>query len=250
LVLLVEDNEELRQFVGEHLSAHYRIAMAHNGRIGYEQALAEVPDLIVSDVMMPEMDGYTLVERLKSDERTSHIPVVLLTAKSSYDSRMKGLGAGADDYLGKPFSLAELTLRLSNCFRTRQQWQHYLSTQRNTSTRASLPADPRLEKEDRFLSRLRQTILTQLSSEAIDVDWLATQAGMSRSQLHRKLTALTNMSTTRFIHSVRLEKAMELLQLGDLNVAQVAQEVGYNSQSYFTRVFQEHYGFAPHELRV
>ena len=254
LVLIVEDNEELRTYIGEFLSTDYRIVTAENGRLGLDQAIAEVPDLIVSDVMMPdlagpELDGYELVERLKADERTSHIPVVLLTAKSSYDSRMKGLGAGADDYMGKPFSLAELGLRIGNCLTTRQNWQRWLMTQSATTDAPLLP-DPQLTKEHAFLTRLRQLVLDHLVDEAVDVDWLATQANMSRTQLHRKLTALTNLSTTRFIHSVRLQKAVDLLQTGEFNVAQVAQAVGYNSQSYFTKVFQEHFGYAPHALKV
>lgn len=249
LVLVVEDNDELRTYVVDSLSTDYRIVTAENGRRGLEQAVAEVPDLIVSDVMMPELDGYELVEGLKADERTSHIPVVLLTAKSSYDSRMKGLGAGADDYMSKPFSMAELSLRIGNCLKTRQNWQRRLTMNQVSVGLDSTPA-PGLDKEERFLERLRQLILAHLVDETVDVDWLATRANMSRTQLHRKLTALTNLSTTRFIHSVRLEKAVDLLQTGELNVAQVAQEVGYNSQSYFTKMFQEHFGYLPHSLKV
>lgn len=149
-LVLVVDNGELRTYIVEALSADYRIVTAENGRQGLEQAVAEVPDLIVSDVMTPELDGYELVERLKADERTSHIPVVLLTAKSSYDSRMKGLGAGADDYMSKPFSLGELSLRISNCLKTRQNWQRRL-TMNQVSVGLDTTPDPRLDKEERFL---------------------------------------------------------------------------------------------------
>ncbi|RAJ92992.1 signal transduction histidine kinase [Larkinella arboricola] len=244
LVLVVEDNPELRLFLKESLMAHYRVITADNGRQGLEQALAEVPDLIVSDVMMPELDGYELVERLKADERTSHIPIVLLTARSSYDSRLKGLGAGADDYLSKPFSVEELILRIGNSLRTRQNWQRQLTSEKKTGQAEQSP-NPRLEKEERFLARLRTQILAHLTDEQVDVDWLSQQAGMSRAQLHRKLTALTNMNTTSFIHSVRMSQAVVLLQEGKLNVAQVAQALGYNSQSYFSKLFQEHYGYPP-----
>ncbi|MBD2755200.1 hybrid sensor histidine kinase/response regulator transcription factor [Spirosoma validum] len=249
LLLLVEDNEELRSYLSSHLATSYRVMTAENGRLGLEQALADIPDLIISDVMMPELDGYELVERLKADDRTSHIPIVLLTAKSSYESRMKGLGAGADDYMGKPFSVEELNLRISNVLRTRQNWQRRLTTgQAPHDSRP--PSDLRLDKEERFLARLRSLILDHLTDEAVDVDWLTTQAGMSRTQLHRKLIALTNQSATHFIHSVRLEKAVTLLQTGELNVAQVAQAVGYSSQSYFSKVFQEQFGYPPMAIKV
>ncbi|QMW04932.1 ATP-binding protein [Spirosoma foliorum] len=246
LLLVVEDNEELRSFLAESLSAQYRVYTAGNGRRGLELALAEVPDLIVSDVMMPEMDGYALVEHLKADARTSHIPVVLLTAKSSADSRLTGLSVGADDYLGKPFSLAELALRLGNCLRTRQNWQRWLMQHLAADRSANADyADPQLVREEEFLARLRHVILDHLTDEAVDVDWLTKQAGMSRTHLHRKLTTLTGMSTTRFIHSVRIQRAVELLQQGELNVAQLAQAVGYGSQSYFTKIFQEQTGYLP-----
>ncbi|MFD2573073.1 ATP-binding protein [Spirosoma soli] len=251
LVLIVEDNAEMRAHVVDYLSAYYRVLVAENGRQGIDQALREVPDLIISDVMMPELDGYELVERLKSDERTSHIPLILLTAKSSYDSRLKGLGAGADDYVGKPFSLAELNLRIANCLRTRQNWQQRLNHRMSSSETVLVePSEALLEKEARFVDRLRQLIIDHVEKETVDVDWLANQAGMSRTQLHRKLTALTTLSTNRFIHRVRLEKAAELLQTGEFNVAQAAFRVGYSSPSHFTKVFQEHFGYPPAKLKV
>ena len=258
LVLVVEDNAELRAYVADALAAQYRVIIAENGRLGLDLAIQEIPDLIVSDVMMPdlagpELDGFALVERLKADERTSHIPVILLTAKSSYDSRIKGLGVGADDYLGKPFSLAELILRVGNCLRTRRNWQHWLSSQSMTTNAGSdaIPAPvAHLDKEERFLSRLRHRILDHIDQENLDLDWLAAQASMSRTQLHRKLTALTTLSPNRFIHRVRVEKAAELLQSGELNVAQAAFQVGYSSPSHFSKVFQEHMGYPPARLKV
>ncbi len=248
IVLVVEDNADLRAQIANYLSAQYQMLTASTGRQGLESALAEVPDLIVSDVMMPEMDGYELVERLKADERTSHIPVILLTAKSSPDSRMKGLQAGADEYVGKPFSLAELALRIGNGLRTRQNWQKRFIAQPILATTAA-PNEPGLEREERFLNRLRQAILDHIELETLDVDWLAAHARMSRTQLHRKLTALTSLSPNRFIHRVRLERAADLLRMGELNVAQVAYQVGYSSQSYFAKVFQEHFGHAPAKLK-
>ena len=256
LVLLVEDNEELRAYMAGQLRQAYEVLEAVNGRAGIDQALATIPDLIVSDVMMPDVDGYTLVETLKQDDRTSHIPIVLLTAKSSFDSRMQGLYAGADDYLSKPFSFAELHTRIRNVLLTRRHRQHYLTATQPTVIANTTPVSPGEhslpDREKQFLARLREAILVNLTSEVVDVNWLAEQAKMSRTQLHRKLTALTNLSTTGFIHSVRLDKAQELLQTDteELTVAEVAYRVGYSSPTYFSKVFSDHFGYPPIRLKV
>lgn len=246
LILVVEDNEDLRAQVADYLSGTYQVALAENGRLGWEQALASVPDLIISDVMMPELDGYELLERLKNDERTSHIPVILLTARSASESRMRGLQTGADEYLVKPFSLAELLLRIGNGLRTRQNWQkRFLSP----PSPVLLSTEPVLNREEAFLHRLRQTIVEHLASESVDVDWLAAQAHMSRTQLNRKLSALTSLSPNRFIQRVRLERGAELLASGTLTVAEVAYQIGYQSPSHFAKVFQEHFSYPPAKLK-
>ena len=248
LVLVVEDNEDLRAQVVNYLSGDYQVLSTENGRLGWEQALAQVPDLIVSDVMMPELDGYALLERLKNDDRTSHIPVILLTARSASESRMQGLQLGADDYLVKPFSFAELRLRIGNGLRTRQQEQKRFLAQLEPPP-ARLPTEPVLNREEAFVHRLRQAILIELDNDALDVDWLAEQAQMSRTQLNRKLSALTGLSPNRFIQRIRLERGAELLQTGTLNVAEVAYEIGYQSPSHFAKVFQEHFGHPPAKLK-
>lgn len=250
LVLVIEDNPDLQQQVADSLSGLYRVMTASDGLQGMEMALANVPDLIVSDVMMPGLDGYDLTQQLKTDDRTSHIPLILLTARSAADSRLKGLQAGADDYLSKPFSLAELSLRIGNNLQTRQKSQErFAQLVRGTGTQsgdlaAGEPVGPS-DHEGRFLDRLRQAVLTHISQETLDVDWLADQARMSRTQLHRKLTALTGLSPNRFMQRIRLERAAELLNEGEWNVAQVANQVGYSSPSYFARLFQEQFGYAP-----
>lgn len=252
IILVVEDNTELRSYVAGQLRQDYQVVEAVDGRDGIAQALKAIPDLIVSDVMMPYVDGYELVSTLKNDERTSHIPIVLLTAKSSFDSKMRGLDGGADDYLGKPFSLSELSVRIRNGIRSRNTWRHYLTNVQSATSPEGLtaPVDnhPIPEKEKQFLSRLRQLVLDHLTDETVDVNWLADQARMSRTQLHRKLTALTSLSTTAFIHSVRLDKAKELLQTDQLTVAEVSYQVGYSSPAYFSKVFSEHFGYSPSKL--
>lgn len=244
LVLVVEDHDELRRYLVEILAPTYRVLEAPDGQVGLERALDTVPDLVLSDVMMPRLDGYSLLGALKADLRTSHVPVVLLTAKASYDSRLHGLGLGADAYLGKPFGTDELLLGLRNLLQTRRAWQDHLDGA--TGEKPAGVAVP--EKEKLFLERLRQTLLRHLQDEQVDADWLAQQAHMSRAQLHRKLTALTNLSTTAFMHRVRLEQAAELLREGRMNVAEVAYAVGYGSQSYFTKQFREHFGQLPKSL--
>ncbi|GAB3885921.1 hypothetical protein GCM10028825_14300 [Spirosoma agri] len=250
VVLVVEDNEELRTYLVEQLSATYQVMAAVDGRDGLEQALATTPDLIVSDVMMPRMDGFALVGALKTDVRTSHIPVVLLSARSSHDSVLHGLNMGADAYVEKPFKLNTLQLRIRNAIQTRRNWQIALADVHSKLLFSDVNEDNVPEKEKRFLARLKHLLLDHLQDEQVNVDWLAAQVDLSRSQLHRKLTALTGQSTTRFIHRVRLEKAEELLSKGECNIAEVAYQVGYNSQSYFTRMFQEHFGYLPTQLKL
>lgn len=249
LVLIVDDNEELRRYLASQLRPDYRVLEAVDGRDGIAQALATVPDLIVSDVMMPYVDGYELVRTLKNDERTSHIPILMLSAKSAFESKLHGLDQGADDYMGKPFSMAELNARVRNNLLTRQRWRQYLTVARSPKIDQRAGTNPvgmpLPDREKQFLARLQALILAHLTDEGVDVDWLVDHARMSRTQLHRKLTALTNLSTTGFIHSVRLGKAQELLQTGELTVAEVAYRVGYSSPAYFSKVFSEHFGYAP-----
>jgi|GEM_PF-509252 len=255
LVLLIEDNPDLQQQVADSLSGLHRVLTASDGLQGLDMALANVPDLIVSDVMMPGLDGYDLTQRLKTDDRTSHIPLILLTARSAADSRLKGLQAGADDYLSKPFSLAELSLRIGNSLHTCQKnRERFVQLLRGSGTPSGelIPVEPvgLSDREGRFLDRLRQAVLTRISEETLDVDWLADQARMSRTQLHRKLTALTGLSPNRFMQQIRLERAAELLEEGEWNVTQVANQVGYGSPSYFARLFQEQFGHAPARFKA
>jgi signal transduction histidine kinase/DNA-binding response OmpR family regulator/streptogramin lyase len=249
LILLIEDNETLRRFLAEELSVTYRVVVASDGQQGLDLAFEQVPDLIVSDVMMPNLDGLTLVQTLKTDDRTSHIPVLLLTARTSLDSRLQGLAIGSDDYLTKPFSSAELQYRIRNCLQTRLNWQQFLNQPlRPTSppTTVSKPDVPIREQE--FLAKIRALIGRHITEE-ITTDWLVQQTHLSRTQLHRKLTALTGLSVSHFINRVRLEKARELLETTDLAVSEVAFRVGYSSASYFSKVFTAQFGENPTQAK-
>lgn len=257
VLLLVEDNSELRQFLASELTPDYALLLAADGQQALDLALEHIPDLIVSDVMMPQMDGFTLLEMLKTDERTSHIPVILLTARASLDSRLKGLGTGADDYLSKPFSVAELRYRIRNALQTRLNWQLHWQRAAPTTTpdptqplaNPTTPNSPIPTREEQFVARLRQLILNHLIDE-IDTQWLMEQTRLSRTQLHRKLTALTGQSVTHFVNGVRLDKARELLEAGAGNASEVSYLVGFKSPSYFTKLFKEQYGETPGQVKV
>lgn len=257
LLLLVEDNSELRQFLASELTPHYALLLAADGQQALDLALEHVPDLIVSDVMMPHMDGFTLLETFKADERTSHVPIILLTARASLDSRLKGLETGADDYLSKPFSVAELRYRIRNALQTRLNWQQHwqrttpalTSNSTEELTNSITPNSPIPTREEQFVARLRQLVLAHLTDE-IDAQWLVEHTRLSRTQLHRKLTALTGQSVTHFVNGVRLDKARELLETGAGNASEVSYLVGFKSPSYFTKLFKEQYGETPGQVKA
>jgi len=245
LLLVVEDNDDVREYLIDCVRDQYQIAEAHNGQIGIEKAIELIPDLIVSDVMMPEKDGFQLCQTLKNDERTSHIPLVLLTAKADVSSRIEGLSRGADDYIAKPFDRTELEIRLRNLIENRRRLQ---------SRYASLPLppasnDPDLKLEDSFLLKIRTVVEAHLSDSDFEMPQLERALGMSRSQIFRKVKALTNQSPTLFIRSIRLYKAKELLQSSKLTIAEIAYEVGFTTPSYFSTAFLEEFGKNPSDFR-
>lgn len=239
-VLVVEDNPDVRRFIVETLSNKYNIIEAENGKDGLAKTLENIPDLIVSDLMMPEMDGYEFCGHVKNDDRTSHIPVILLTARDSMDNRVEGLETGADDYLTKPFNAKELIVRIRNLIQLRKNLQDKFSKS------GSLEVFP--EKENAFISKLKEIIESNLDREDFNMDELGKALAMSRTQVHRKLKALTNMSTSQFIRKYKLDRAVELLKTGAYNVSEVAYMLGFNTPNYFSACFSEQFGFTPSEL--
>jgi signal transduction histidine kinase/AraC-like DNA-binding protein len=240
-LLIVEDNADLRQYLISLLEGRYRLEIAVDGQEGVDKAIEIVPDLIVSDVMMPRKDGYALCQELKNDERTSHIPIVLLTAKADDDSRISGLERGADAYLAKPFNRQELQIRLAKLWELRQQLQKKYGALEN------LP--PVKNLDDEFIAQVRQTVEDNIDDEDFGIEELSRAVGMSRSQLHRKLKALTGLSTSHFVRSIRVHRAKTLLINTDLNISQVAYEVGFRDPKYFNRSFNEVFGHSPKEVR-
>lgn len=253
-VLLVEDNPDLMQYLTWSLRDSYALEFAHNGQEGIDKALDTVPDLIVSDVMMPVKDGFELVETLKNDPRTSHIPIVLLTARTSMDSRIAGLSRGADAYLTKPFHQEEFLLVLANMLESQRKLQaRYLQYLRASSSiqEASILEErgQQLSLEDKFMLEIRSAIEQHLGDSEFSVEKLSRIIGMSYAQLNRKVGALTGSKVTTLIRQMRLEHAKELLQQGDKNISEVAMAVGFDDPKYFSRVFAEAYGRPPRSMK-
>ncbi len=234
----------MRLYLREILSGTYHIAEASNGLAGWDYALDNTPDLIISDVMMPEMDGHQLCEQLKTDERTSHIPVVLLTARAGEEAKLEGLETGADDYITKPFSPVELKARVQNLIELRQKLREQFS--KNFSLQ---PKDVTITSTDqRFLQRALDILEIHRSDTVFNSDAFAHEIGMSRSQLHRKLKALTDQSTGDFIRVYRLKYAQQLIGKDFGNITQVAYECGYSSPSHFAENFKKQFGVSPSEF--
>lgn len=248
LLLVVEDDADLRAFLRDILQKEYRVLLAEGGDEGLEVAFSEVPDLIVSDLMMPGRDGFELCAELKKDERTSHIPVILLTARTEMDSRLEGLRSGADDYLGKPFEPEELRVRIGNLIEQRRLLRRrFADTVRGGVTIEFEDEDNLTSADTRFLDRVAAIARDGIEDAEFTVARFSREVGMSRSQLHRKLTALTGLSASAFLRSVRLQRAAELLEAGFGNVTEVAYATGHRNLSTFSRNFREVHGVPPSE---
>lgn len=248
ICLVIDDSADIVRYLQMLLEPSYSVAVAYDGKRGIEKALELAPDVIISDVMMPEKDGLEVCDFLKNDERTSHIPIILLTAKASVADRIEGLRRGADAYLQKPFDKEELFVHLQKSRELRQRMLHYF-TQKSSAQTAGVPPDIDLKIEDEFLQKARAAVQENLSDEDFDIHRLCRALTMSRAQLHRKLTALTGASATHFIRKIRLERARQLLQTTDLNIAEIAYEVGFRDPNYFSRTFAEEFGTTPSETR-
>ena len=241
VILIIEDNTDVIQYLVSMLEDDYQIMIATNGEEGINKAIEQIPHLIVSDIMIPKQDGFEVCKTLKNDQRTSHIPVILLTAKADEESRIMGFEQGADAYLSKPFNQKELLVRIEKLLETRRRLQARYQNLELSVTAEDLVTG----QEDTFIAKVKEIMEANLSNDGFGIPELCQEIGMSRSQLHLKIKALTNRSTTRFIRLIRLHKAKELLQTSDLNITQVAYEVGFKDPSYFTRTFTEEFNLSP-----
>jgi len=245
ILLIIEDNMDITYYLQSCFAEKYHIVIAVNGRIGIEKATESLPDIIISDVMMPEMDGFEVCEILKKDKRTNHIPIILLTAKATSDDKLSGLSHGADAYLIKPFKKEELDIRMENLMEIRRTLQQKYSS----SLVSSLEAEKELTKEEMFIKRLEQIILTHLDNDKLSIHQISRELGLSRSQVHRKIKAMTGMSTAVYIRTVRIHKAKEMLLTTEYTVSEIAYQVGFKTLPYFSQVFKETFGESPSATR-
>lgn len=242
-ILIIEDNAEVRDFIRICLQTDHTVSEAANGREGWDCAVSDLPDLIITDVMMPEMNGNEFCQRLKNDVRTSHIPVIMLTAKTSIDQQLEGLESGADVYLTKPFSVKVLQSYVKNLLRLKEsQRQHFSQKIFLEPTQTEIGT-----VDKKFMERLMEVIEANLNNPEFHVSALAREVGMSTAVLYKKFNALTQMPIGEFIKSLRLKKAALLLRNDKLNIAEVAWEVGFNDRKYFSKEFKKFFGQTPSE---
>ncbi len=228
----------------------YDVTLATDGVAGWESFRRGNFDLCIFDVMMPKKDGLELCEHLKNDQRTSHIPIILLTAKADDLSRIEGLKRGADAYLSKPFQAEELKIRLEQQLALRKRLQDYfsksiLNAKEASDTQADNPLFSNLE--DSFIARFHQNLEENIEDENFGITEMCGAMAMSRAQLHRKIKALTGLSTSHYMRAIRLQKARQLLGSTDLNISEVSYRVGFKDPKYFSRTYSEVFGFAPTE---
>lgn len=241
LALLIEDNRDVLHYLKSFLAKQYDLDIASNGIEGIEKAIRLIPDIIISDVMMPGKDGFEVVNTLKEDERTGHIPIILLTAKADLVSRLQGLEQGADAYLPKPFDRKELEVRLRTLLKFRQKLQARYRQLDLTSS----AENPTTTKTDGFIIRLRALVEQHIEDENFGILEICRELGSSRSQLHRKLKALTGKSTSKVIRTIRLQKAKKLLESSNMNVSEVGYSVGFMNRSHFITSFKEEFAVPP-----
>lgn len=242
-VLLVEDNYELKSFVKDSLKGHYEIHTAENGKEGLEKVAEIHPDVVVSDIMMPVMNGFTLCEKLKTDEKISHIPVILLTAKSTAENRIKGYNLGADGYISKPFSIEVLEARIQNLIESREKLQQKMRT-----TVSLEPSEvTTTSMDEKFLQKILKIVEENIPNSDFTVEKLASDYGMSQIVLNKKLKGLTGMTAKAFIRNIRLKRAAQLFATGNYSVTDVTYEVGFSDLKYFRTCFKDEFGSSPSE---
>jgi len=245
VLLIIEDHPEMREYLAEIFTDEFRVIQAADGKEGMKKAFEHIPDIIISDIMMPGANGFKVCQKLRDDYRTSHIPLILLTAKGAPDDKRKGTGCGAVDYIVKPFDESMLKAKVRN-------WMHILEQHRKRYKQEAILTAEDLAisyADHKFLENLEKILTQRLSDPHFGVQELAETLHMSRMQLHRKLKALTGLSASAFLRSQRLKTAAQLLQSGNLSVHEIAYAAGFNSPSYFTRLFKEIYGLTPAEYR-
>jgi len=250
-ILVVEDNQDMRQYIVENLSSKYKCLTAANGRVGCEIAQREIPDVVISDVMMPEMDGFEVTKRLRNDDSTSHIPIILLTARGDKESRIRGWNEKADEYLTKPFDSDELLIRIENILDIRDILRKRFSEKLFTEISQAEPAITKLntqeEQQNTFINKLNEILEQQYQDSDFKMVQLLPLIAMSERQLYRKLKAISDLTPTEYLRRFRLDKAQVLLSSGK-TASFVSLEVGFSSHSYFARCFKAQFSISPSEF--
>ena len=245
LLLIVEDNADVRKYIKDNLDSEFRIIEAKDGEDGWNKSIENIPDLIISDVMMPKMDGFKLCEKLKTDERTSHIPVILLTAKAAKQDKLDGYELGADEYIMKPFETDELKARIKNLIQQRERiHQHFKEHGLIELELAKINAT-----DKKFLQSIYELVIKNISEQDFSVDQLAERVNISRSVLQRKVFSLTGENPGELIRRVRINKAAELIEKRFGNLSEISLEVGFNNPAYFSEVFKKQFGVTPSQYQ-
>jgi YesN/AraC family two-component response regulator len=242
-VLIVDDDREIGNYISSELGHYYKFSICSNGREGLKELLTNPYDLVISDVMMPEMDGFTMLRMIKTNLNISHLPVIMLTSKADVGNRLEGLERGADAFLAKPFNMEELHMNIENLIHSRLHLKGKFS---GAQQQAELLEQPEVKGNDELLmERIMKVVNKNLSNSDFNVDMLTQEVGISRAQLHRKMKELTGISTSEFIRNIRLEQAARLLKEQKVNITQVAYAVGFSNLAHFSTVFRKYYGMTP-----
>jgi DNA-binding response OmpR family regulator len=246
VVLIVDDNLDVITYVSQILSKFYKVITAKNGKEGVEKAMKIIPDLIVSDVMMPEKSGIDLCNELKNYNQTSHIPIILLTAKLGEKDKLEGMKIGADDYITKPFDSEYLLTRIENLFKNRKK---IISFYTHTFEGVSKTQEEKKNIEGEFLEKLKNLVIEKYNGNDVSIPEIAQELGFSRSSLYRKVKAVTGSSISHFVKRVRLNKAAKLLLENKLNISEAAYETGFNDLKHFRASFKEQFGTSPSKFK-
>lgn len=244
-IVIVDDDDEILRFLEAELSSQYKVYVCRNGKEGLQTILKQQPDMIISDVVMPEMDGISLLKTVRNNPNVSHIPFILLTSKAKYKDRIEGLSKGADVYLGKPFVVEELRVHIKNLIETRLLLKGKFSGVRDQVGKIEIAENK--SGDERLMERVMNVVNKFLDDSEFNVEMLAREVGLSRVQLHRKMKDITGVSTSIFIRNLRMKKAAALLQEGKLNISEIADAVGFDNQANFATVFKKFYGVSPSE---
>lgn len=243
LILVIEDNDDVRNYILSVIETDYNVVTADNGKDGAAKALELIPDIIISDVMMPLMNGYEVCNNLKNEEKTDHIPIILLTAKADLQSKIEGITKGADIYLSKPFSEEELLAHLNNLVKVREKFKKKLTKELSKIDSNQKPIS------NPFLSKIQKLVLDQLDNDTYGINEICNDLATSRTQLHRKIKAITGLSTSIFLRELRLNEGYKLIKNIELSISEIAYQTGFSDPNYFSKLFTEKYNTTPTDLR-